>query len=99
MSLLVDLHLLDGQVVRFEQRDTAKAAEVLGYIRPARLFAQPVFMLGSASLLTAFPTSAVVRVDVQWDTPPATLPEWAFPESVSDIEALTEQEVRQRIAG
>ena len=86
--MTIDIHLINGNVVTFEQEDAAEAAILLERLHPDRMFNQPVVIMAGAKSLTSIPTTAIVRIDVNMPVEPG----WPFHFNAKDVVVIEEKE-------
>jgi len=84
----IAIYLVDGNIVKFEQEDAAKAAGLLDHVHPDKVFSQPVLVIAGLYSVTAIPSASIVRVDVNI----AHEPGWSFHFNAKDVVAISEQE-------
>lgn len=84
----IAIHLINGNVVQFEQEDAKEAATLLDRLHPDRVFNQPVVIIAGAKSLTSFPTSSIVYIDVQMPVEPG----WPFHFNAKDAVVIDEAE-------
>jgi hypothetical protein len=92
--LEIQIHLRDGNVTRFLQDDPEISRHILAHIHPDRIFTQPEILLAGEHSLTAYPSSAVTRMDLVM----AGFPDWTFQGNICDISEITEIEFQERLA-
>jgi hypothetical protein len=90
--LEIQLHLKDGKVVEFLQRDPLIAQRILDQIQPAKIFSQRMIMIGEQKSLSAFPASTIVRIDLIGDS----VPNWPFPNDAKEVKMISEGEFLSR---
>jgi hypothetical protein len=86
------IHLQDGRIVRFAQSDPEIANALLDRIEPTEFFSRQHFAIGGDQSMTAFRSSAVVRIDFVTEH----MPEWRYPDGIQSVQELTEGEYRER---
>jgi len=93
MLLEIQIHGASGSDKTFVQDDKALASRILDGLHPARLFATGKITIAGECSLTAFVTSQVTRIDFISETFVC----WEFPEGVSDMVEMSEEEFHQRL--
>ncbi len=92
-ELVIHVHGIDGHVSRFVQSDAAAARTILDQVHPARLFTQPSLIIKGDTATTAFPCSAIARIDLLTEAYPG----WPFPRNLEDVIELSEAELAQHL--
>ena len=88
----INVHLEDGRMVKFVQKDTDGIRKVLAQMHPEKVFSHRFLVLGDDRSMSVFPSAAVARLDLVTDSPP----EWRFHHNVQNIQEITEEELRRR---
>ena len=92
-TLNIRVHLTDGSVHSFVQKEDAAARKLWEGIDPTRLFAKSRIVIGSEHSKTVFVSPEIVRVDFLHESFQC----WDFPGGYSDIVELSEEEFRQHV--
>lgn len=84
----VDLQLVSGQHHQFAQNEACLAQQVLGHLRPDRVYTQKSMIFHDAKGVTIQPTEGVERMDLFSDA----LPQWPHVERIVAIEEIDVEE-------
>lgn len=90
-AMIIRIHLENGSVREFVQRDEATARKTWEAIDPVRIFTQPRVVIASDFSKSVFVGAAIARIDFIQHFCPC----WQFPEGYSDIVELSEADFRK----
>ncbi|HEY3329820.1 MAG TPA: hypothetical protein VGK19_07360 [Capsulimonadaceae bacterium] len=90
-ALEIQLSLTNGQIYRFGIDDAVAAQRFLGDIKPARLFADELIMVGGDSSTSIIPTSSIERIDFIADE----LPTWPYLGGAKDVLEVSPAKFRE----
>ena len=90
-ALTIRVHLADGSITSFAQKDAAEAQKLWDKIEPSRMFASSRLVLAGEHSKSVFVTAQIVRVDFIQESNEC----WEFPGGYSDIVELSEEDFRK----
>lgn len=90
--LEIHVYLVDGEVIRFIQRDSETTRKMLLGLQPARFYKESLIIIGDRESLTTFPTHRIARVDFVLPETPVL----DFPLGVAQIQEIPIETYRSR---
>jgi hypothetical protein len=92
--LLIELHLNNGQIERFELDDAEHARMLAEQLLPTKVFTGPPLSLSEPHCLSTYRTQQIVRIDVSG----SAAPHWPYLSNASSIVEVSEAEF-ERLCG
>ena len=89
----IQIHGASGAVETFVQDDKALASNILDGLHPSRLFVTGKITIAGEYSLTVFVVAKVTRIDFVSEDFTC----WEFPQDISDVVELSEEEFHQRL--
>lgn len=90
--LQIHIHLVDGNVLRYEQHDPIAKEAIIKNLQPTKVFDERQIMIAGGYTVTGYSTSAVVRVDLMMEG----LPEFRFGPEMANLSEITKDDFNER---